>query len=66
MNCSFFAARQRTNQESAPRLSPLDPPGIAALQREPRDKQKSCAVLQIQLTRAAGAESKKVFVFRLA
>jgi hypothetical protein len=37
LDCSFFAARQRTNQENAPRRSPWEPPGIATLQGGTRE-----------------------------
>ena len=59
--CSFFATRQRTNQESAPRRSLLELPSRAALQSGRRRK---TYILLAHLspyspTRAADEESKR-------
>ena len=57
--CSFFATRQRTNQENAPRRSPWEPPALPHY--KPHQEINILfldAVLQVLSTRAADRESR--------
>ena len=65
VGCSFFAARQRTNQESAPRRSLLDLPFRATLQSGTREVKCTFILLFLNFCQHAWqVEEARVFALK--